>query len=158
MEICNEQWQVIQDIKLFFPQLIAGLYTFKIEVTGQNRVGEADVNVTVLPRKFMSLQILKPIFPLLQNSLFCKFYMFISCFKWYICKIQCPPVSLLNFGIQNYHSDHDFDLMTVNVALICPVLVATRKNSPPVAVINPKEQIVKLPNSAILDGSGKAYI
>lgn len=68
------------------------------------------------------------------------------------------PVSLFNFGIQNDHSDYDFDLMTVNVALICPALVATRKNSPPVAVINPKEQIVKLPNSAILDGSGKAYI
>lgn len=32
-------------------QLIAGLYTFKIEVTGVNRVGEAYVNVTVLPRK-----------------------------------------------------------------------------------------------------------
>ncbi|XP_078332823.1 dyslexia-associated protein KIAA0319-like protein isoform X1 [Crassostrea virginica] len=65
--------------KLTISKLIAGLYTFKIEVTGQNRVGEADVNVTVLP--------------------------------------------------------------------------PTRKNSPPVAVINPKEQIVKLPNSAILDGS-----
>ena len=68
------------------------------------------------------------------------------------------PVRLFNLGIQNYHSDHDFDSVTVDVALICPVLVATRKNSPPVAVINPKEQIVKLPNSAILDGSGKAYI
>lgn len=35
------------------------------------------------------------------------------------------------------------------------MFAAARKNSPPVAVINPKEQVVKLPNSAILDGSGK---
>lgn len=65
--------------KLTISNLIAGLYTFKIEVTGVNRVGEAYVNVTVLP--------------------------------------------------------------------------PARQNSPPVAVINPKEQVVKLPNSAILDGS-----
>ncbi|XP_062573171.1 dyslexia-associated protein KIAA0319-like protein isoform X1 [Saccostrea cucullata] len=65
--------------KLTISKLIAGLYTFKIEVTGENRAGEAYVNVTV-----------------------------------------SPPA---------------------------------RKNSPPVAVIKPTKQIVKLPNSAILDGS-----
>ncbi|XP_048730594.2 dyslexia-associated protein KIAA0319-like protein isoform X2 [Ostrea edulis] len=65
--------------KLTISKLIAGLYTFKIEVTGQNRKGEAFINVTVLP--------------------------------------------------------------------------PTRQNSPPVAVIKPTKQTVKLPHSAILDGS-----
>jgi hypothetical protein len=36
--------------------------------------------------------------------------------------------------------------------------VAARKNTPPVAVIKPVNQEVKLPNSAILDGSGGSII
>ncbi|KAL4218544.1 hypothetical protein ACF0H5_023278 [Mactra antiquata] len=60
-------------------QLIAGLYTFRVQVTGTNKFGEAYVNVTVLP--------------------------------------------------------------------------AARENKPPVAVITPTQLEIKLPNSAILDGS-----
>jgi len=33
-------------------QLRAGLYTFKVTVTAENKYGEAYVNVTVLPRKY----------------------------------------------------------------------------------------------------------
>ncbi|KAK3087314.1 hypothetical protein FSP39_004539 [Pinctada imbricata] len=60
-------------------KMIAGLYCFKIKVTGKNRVGDAFVNVTVSPPK--------------------------------------------------------------------------RENKAPVAIIKPADQVVKLPNSAILDGS-----
>ncbi|KAJ8322025.1 hypothetical protein KUTeg_000496 [Tegillarca granosa] len=65
--------------KLKLSDLIAGLYTFKIKVTGNKRSGEAFANVTVIP--------------------------------------------------------------------------AARKNMPPVAVIKPTHQEVKLPNTPILDGS-----
>lgn len=64
---------------LTLTKLIAGLYTFKIKVTGQNREGSAMVNVTVKP--------------------------------------------------------------------------AARKNQPPVAIIKPAKQTIKVPNLAILDGS-----
>jgi len=36
-------------------QLRVGLYTFKVTVTAENKYGEAYVNVTVLPRKFVSM-------------------------------------------------------------------------------------------------------
>ncbi|XP_060587340.1 tenascin-X-like [Ruditapes philippinarum] len=34
-------------------KLIAGVYTFRIQVTGENKFGEARVNVTVVPRKYL---------------------------------------------------------------------------------------------------------
>ena len=38
-------------------QLIAGLYTFRVQVTGTNEFGEAYVNVTVNPRKLITEEI-----------------------------------------------------------------------------------------------------
>ncbi|XP_052222214.1 dyslexia-associated protein KIAA0319-like protein isoform X2 [Dreissena polymorpha] len=64
---------------LVLTQLIAGVYTFRVQVTGTDKFGDARVNVSVLP--------------------------------------------------------------------------PTRKNVPPVAVVKPSDLVVKLPNSAILDGS-----
>ena len=36
----------------FILQLIAGIYTFRVQVTGTDTFGDARVNVTVLPRKY----------------------------------------------------------------------------------------------------------
>ena len=47
------QGSVLMKILFMEFQLIAGLYTFRVQVTGKNQFGEASVNVTVKPRKLL---------------------------------------------------------------------------------------------------------